>query len=38
MDPGFTSDVALFSLTRGGVMLELVAAGVRYRFTPAVHP
>ncbi len=35
MDPGFTSDVALFSLSRGGLMLELAAAGVRYRFTPA---
>ena len=38
MDPGFTSDVALFSLSRGGLMLELAAAGVRYRFTPAVPP
>jgi lipid-binding SYLF domain-containing protein len=38
MDPGFTSDVALFSLARGGLMLELAAAGVRYRFTPAAKP
>jgi lipid-binding SYLF domain-containing protein len=37
MDPGFTSDVALFSLSRGGLMLELAAAGVRYRFTPTVE-
>lgn len=34
-DPGFISDVAIFSLSRSGLMLELAAAGVRYRFTPA---
>ena len=35
-DPGFISDVAIFSLARGGLMVELSAGGVRYRFTPAV--
>ena len=35
-DPGFIGDVAIFSLARGGLMVELSAGGVRYRFTPAV--
>lgn len=34
-DPGFIGDVAIFSLSRAGLMLELAAGGVRYRFTPA---
>lgn len=34
-DPGFIGDVAIFSLARGGLMVELAAGGVRYRFTPA---
>jgi lipid-binding SYLF domain-containing protein len=34
-DPGFTSEVAIFSLARGGLMVELAAGGVRYRFEPA---
>ena len=33
-DPGFSSDVAIFSLTRGGLMLELAAGPVRYHFAP----
>jgi lipid-binding SYLF domain-containing protein len=33
-DPGITPDVAVFSLSRAGLMLDLSAAGVRYRFTP----
>jgi lipid-binding SYLF domain-containing protein len=33
-DAGFSSDVAIFSLLRGGLMLELAAAVVRYRITP----
>lgn len=33
-DAGFSSDVAIFSLLRGGLMLELAAAVVRYRVTP----
>lgn len=37
-DAGFISDVAIFSLPRGGLMLELVAAGVRYRVTPVAGP
>jgi lipid-binding SYLF domain-containing protein len=35
-DPGFIGDVAIFSLARGGLMIELGAGGVRYRFKPAV--
>ncbi len=34
-DAGFSSDVAIFNLPRGGLMLELAAAGVRYRVFPA---
>jgi lipid-binding SYLF domain-containing protein len=37
-DPGFTGDVAIFSLSRRGLMLELAAGGVRYRFSPAAGP
>jgi lipid-binding SYLF domain-containing protein len=37
-DAGFSSDVAIFSLARGGLMLELVAAGVRYRVVPEAGP
>jgi lipid-binding SYLF domain-containing protein len=37
MDPGFTSDVAIFSLARGGLMVELAAGGVRYRFEPVAR-
>jgi lipid-binding SYLF domain-containing protein len=33
-DAGFSSDVAIISLLRGGLMLELAAAVVRYRVTP----
>jgi lipid-binding SYLF domain-containing protein len=33
-DAGFSSDVAIFNLLRGGLMLELTAAVVRYRVTP----
>ncbi len=33
-DAGFSSDVAIISLARGGLMLELAAAGVRYRVFP----
>lgn len=33
-DPGFTPEVAIFSLSRGGLMLDLSAAGVRYVFSP----
>jgi lipid-binding SYLF domain-containing protein len=33
-DAGFSSDVAIFSLLRSGLMLELTAAGVRYRVFP----
>ena len=36
-DPGFTGDVAIFSLSRRGLMLELAAGGVRYRFSPAAR-
>lgn len=36
-DPGFIGDVAIFSLSGRGLMLELAAGGVRYRFTPAVR-
>jgi len=36
-DPGFTGDVAIFSLSRGGLMLELAAGGVRYRFSPSAR-
>lgn len=32
-DAGFSSDVAIFNLLRGGLMLELAAAVVRYRVT-----
>jgi lipid-binding SYLF domain-containing protein len=35
-DPGFIGDVAIFSLSGCGLMVELAAGGVRYRFTPAV--
>jgi lipid-binding SYLF domain-containing protein len=34
-DPGFIGDVAIFSLSGRGLMVELAAGGVRYRFTPA---
>jgi lipid-binding SYLF domain-containing protein len=34
-DPGFIGDVAIFSLSGRGLMLELAAGGVRYRFKPA---
>ncbi|NHA13970.1 hypothetical protein [Thioalkalivibrio sp. XN279] len=34
-DPGFIGDVAIFSLSGRGLMLELAAGSVRYRFTPA---
>jgi lipid-binding SYLF domain-containing protein len=34
-EPGFIGDVAIFSLSRRGLMLELAAGGVRYRFSPA---
>jgi lipid-binding SYLF domain-containing protein len=34
-DPGFTSEVAIFSLSLRGLMVELAAGGVRYRFEPA---
>lgn len=37
-DAGITPDIALFSLSRSGLMLDLSAAGVRYRFTPAPSP
>jgi lipid-binding SYLF domain-containing protein len=33
-DAGFSPDVAIISLERGGLMLELAAAGVRYRVFP----
>ena len=33
--PGFSGDVAVFSLTPRGLMLELAAGLVRYRFSPA---
>jgi len=36
-DPGFTGNVAIFSLSRRGLMLELAAGGVRYRFSPAAR-
>jgi len=32
-EPGFSADVAIFSLGRGGLMLELAAGIARYRFT-----
>ena len=35
VDPGFSSDVAIFSQTGRGIMLELAAGTVRYLFTPA---
>jgi hypothetical protein len=34
-DPGFIGDVAIFSASGRGLMVELAAGGVRYRFTPA---
>lgn len=38
-DPGFIGDVAIFSLSRRGLMFELAAGGVRYRFSPSSrHP
>jgi len=33
-EAAFSSDVAIFSRGKGGLMLQLAAAGVRYRFTP----
>jgi lipid-binding SYLF domain-containing protein len=33
-EAAFSSDVAIFSRSRGGLMAQLAAAGVRYRFTP----
>ncbi len=36
-DPGYTSDVAIFSMGLGGLMVELAAGGVRYRFEPVVR-
>ncbi|MCK6371062.1 MAG: hypothetical protein L6Q83_06985 [Gammaproteobacteria bacterium] len=34
-EAAFSSDVAIFSRVRGGLMLQLAASGVRYRFTAA---
>ncbi|GMW06803.1 MAG: hypothetical protein AMXMBFR8_16000 [Nevskiales bacterium] len=34
-DAAFSSDVAIFSRVRGGLMLQLAAEGTRYRFAPA---
>ena len=33
-DPGYKSDVAIFSRTRGGLMIELAVHAGRYFFTP----
>jgi len=35
VDPANLPDVAIFSLTRGGLMFEAAAAGVKYSFKPA---
>jgi lipid-binding SYLF domain-containing protein len=37
VDPGFIGDVAIFSLSRRGLMVELAAGGVRYRFSPSAQ-
>lgn len=34
-DPAFAAGVAIFSMTRGGLMLDLSVAGAQYRFIPA---
>lgn len=36
-DPGFVGDVAIFSLSGHGLMVELAAGGVRYRFKRAEY-
>jgi len=35
VDPANLPDVAIFSLTRGGLMFEAAAAGVKYSYKPA---
>jgi lipid-binding SYLF domain-containing protein len=37
VDPGFIGDVAIFSSSRRGLMVELAAGGVRYRFSPSAQ-
>ena len=36
-EPGFAAGVAIFSMTRGGLMLDVSVAGAQYRFIPTAE-